>query len=1684
MFDINQITSGIQLGFAANEETTQPLLTSVVDINELSNNEDDNVVCSDFYTRCVLSKPKTLVQHFNAIISAIEEIKSNNDTPDLDAVYSFTGFGPIREVFDTAKDNHAHRREQLSGLLTKEEYSLAREATLTSFYTSHCISNAFWDGIIKAGFSNGRICDPACGTGRLIAPIPTDIKSDSQITLVEYDGLTFKAAEALYPNATIHNEEFQDVKLPQQDIIVSNPPFNSALTSDRTGLNISGLTLHDLFVIKSLMSLRDQGFFFAVLPTSFLDSENNKVRKQAAQLANLVGGVRVPYELFGSDSATKTAVDVLLFQGTTTPDSDCNWIESEECQLDTLIYHVNTAVTSGFIKDLSQPTKGFLFNRESVLYGAIEPENLDNQVYDAVYSVASQANYVDFTHEDAVSQVTVDLANPETVQPFTYNVTTQGEIVFQNDRSFIKCDIPQGGMKYKRILGIIEIANVLTELMDQEASHVAIPAQLDSLRLKLNSLYDAYVAKYGFLSNRANTLAFKQDARIGIVVALEEDYEQGISKSRAKELGCDPIPDKADKATILTERAFTPWELPTSAKSPEDALALCLAFKGGIDFDLIASLLNTDVKTAQSQLLGKAVFFDPAAQEYLLKEVYLSGDVKQKLTEAQALEQIDPMMALNINALKQVIPADVPFSNIDAPMTAHWLPQALIVDFLVKTFGYNESQVKVSYSLGKWGVKVPTMSGNAKALVDFSCKTHSLAKIIDKIYSHGEKIVHTKDTNGNITGVDHKASASLAQAIKKIELKWKDFIAQSGNREQIEELYNEKINRSAPFSASFSGHFYFPDKNPNIDFYPHQNTAIRRGLMTRDHAFLLDIAMGGGKTMIIAAVYHEFVRLGLKNRCGIVVPNHLVNQTAAEWLRLYPNDRSEMLILNSESMSPKHRLDTLLRLKTGSYKFVIIPISTFRKIPAPIDAVKTVVSSRLSELEELKEKADSRHTVRDVENQKRILKEQLKAVTNAYKGEDFASLGFDSLSLDECQMVKNSGYATSHLRGVKGLGTTKASQTSIDVAFKVQYLIDTYANPGVMFCSGTPISNSLIECYGYLRMLAPRLLEAVGITCLDDWSTSFTRITQDYEVNADGTVKLTSRVKEFNNIKELQALYSVMAYTISHEQLKELIPKVKDGNGDLHPAIVPMNGDKPKTKISSITDETLDYMLSLAERSKDFESSPVLNDNALLIISDARKASVSPMMVNPYSDEVFSQKTKDMIISVAAKYHADTVDNSVQLCFVDIGTPDPKKDAEEAHVRALRARVDNGDKEAETELNRMRGVSVNLYRHIKQALVDLGVKEDEIAFVQDCKTDAQKQELFQLANVGRKRVILSTMEKLATGANLQERIAAVHCLCPPLRPSDLDQAVARAIRKGNKLYEKYLELCQAYSVDIIYYALDRSCDAWLYGILEAKSSTIREFRSGQLNARKITIDDDVMTYAEIKAAVTGNKALLEMLQVERELFEENILYRDFLDKTSYAERKIRNNNDTIKNLSLCRVDVNSDHEALIKSVQEGQLALTMLNHRFESLDQKVAEALYMHFSNFRKKCKNSGNEKELTLATLADFEIVARASTWGQLVFVRSTTTKRQFNIDKNLYTKGKLLPAIINRMKAFRQDIEALSNRIVDLENENNELAPVLAEEFDTSKLNRLEMRKIDLIAELADASNDDTNKPLEQVA
>lgn len=1671
MFDTSIITNDINCeglldnSSAGNKPSTQSAAIS-----------NSSAVSSDFYSLSVSSKPITLVQHFNQIVIAIEEIKSKNN-PDLNAIYSFTGFGPIRDIFDKTKNNHAHRREQLLSLLTDHEYSIARESTLSSFYTPHAISNAVWSGLVKSGFSGGRICDPACGTGRLIAPIPNDIKQNSQITLVEYDTLTCRAAKLLYPNAQTHNDEYQNIKMLKQDVIVSNPPYNSIKTTDRSGLNISPLSLHNLFVIKSLMSLRDQGLFLAILPTSFLDSKNNSVRKQAAELANLIGGVRVPYELFNSESATKTAVDVLLFQATTTPISEPDWIDTEECQLDSSVYHTNKAVTSHFINNLSKPTKGFLFNRESVLYSAIEPKNLDTQVYEAVYKLTSTVKYKEFTHND-VPQTHCELLNPETAQEFTYNVTTKNDIVFQNENALIQCDFPKNGMKYKRIKGMIEIANKLTEVMDLESQQqINNSEELELKRQSLNSLYDSYIVKFGFLSNRANTLSFKQDSRIGILVALEEDYQPGISKARAKALGCAPIADTAKKATILTERAFIPWELPTSTKSPEDALALCLAYKGAIDFDLIAKLLNTDYRDAQSNLLGKYVFFDPTAKEYLLKEVYLSGNVKDKLKAAQELEHIEPMLSLNIAALKQVIPADVTFSNITAPLTSHWIPSDLIVDFLVETFGYSKDKIKASYTLGKWNIKVPTVSCNAKALLDYSSKTHSLDKIIDKIFSHGELVVSLKDSDGKIIGVDHEASASLSQAIKKIELKWQDFIAKPKNRILIESEYNEKVNRSAPFSASFTGNYYFPDKNPTFEFYPHQKVAIRRGLMTRDTGFLLDIFMGGGKTAIISSLYHEFVRLGIKKRCAIVVPNHLLMQTAAEWLRIYPNDRSKMLVLNSESMSPKHRLDTLQRLKTGTYTYVIIPISTFRKIPAPNDAVNTVIEQRLDELDDIIARSDSRHTVRDAENQKRSLKEQLKSVTSTYCGEDFATLGFDALCIDESQSTKNSGFATSHLRGVKGLGATKASQTSIDVSFKIRYLLDTFENPGVTLCSGTPISNSIVECYGYLRMLAPRLLESVGIFCLDDWSTAFTRISQDYEVMPDGTIKLSSRVKEFNNIRELQTLYSTIAYTITHEQLATLIPQISDKYGKLHPAIVPMKNGKPTQHISSITDETEQYMLTLAERSRDFQNSQVENDNPLLVISDAKKASISPMMVDALSEEVFSQKTKDMINNVAEKYHADTVDNSVQICFVDIGTPDVKKDIQEQKAQELRERALNGDKNAYAELQMMRGVSVNLYRHIKEALISLGVKEDEIALVPDCKTNQEKQELFQLANTGRKRVLLSTMEKLATGANLQERITAIHCLCPPLRPSDLDQAVARAIRKGNKLYEKYLKLGELYEVDIIYYALDRSCDAWLYGILEAKSTTIRDFRSGHLNARKVTIDDDVMCYAELKACVTGNQSLLEMLKVDRDIFNENILYRDFLDKTSYAQNKINENTSKIDELSQCRKDVNDDHEALIKSLQDSQLAITILGHRFEKVDQNVAESLYLHFSNFRKTYKKSANDKEIVIATISDFEIVARTSFFGQLIFIRSRKTNRMYNIDKKLYTKTKLLPAVFERMKAFKQDIKVLSNRIVQLENEIKELKPVLTERFDTSRLKSLEMKKIELVAELSAANSEVSN-------
>ncbi|MDA0152435.1 N-6 DNA methylase [Vibrio sp. Makdt] len=1664
MFELSALTQ-IAKGVAKAARTIEPQERQVTKAEKLPSTVNAAHV-EDFFSRNMPVVGKTEIQNYELVKAAILELQKP-DPDNLDALYNFNGFGAIRNIFDSSKDSHAKRLKWLSNNLSTNELSAAKEASLTSFYTPVCISTAIWDAFELSGFSTGRILDPAVGSGRLIAPINSQVKADSDLTLIEYDTTSFKVAEALYPNANTINAEFQDVKIPLQDLIVANPPYNSVRTSDRTGLSISAAKLHTFFVLKSLMSLRNKGVGTFIMPTSFMDDSNDKDRKEISKYANLIGAVRVPFELFENNSNTKMSVDVLSFEREQNPELAPTWLDTIESSVGSQYFNMNAALGTDNFINLSKPVEDFLFNKKQVLWSAENKADIEAQVYKAILKSLSNFRYTSFKHKDAVANSDVELANPSSAEPFTFNTTSDNGLVFQSSDGFYDVDATENGIKYKRIQGMIEIARIAEDLFAEECKVSADEKLMELLRTSLNETYNAFVKKCGFISSRANSLAFKRDRRYASLLALEVNYDAGTTKSQSKLTGLEYKAPSAKKAQIFSERAYTPWILPTSAETIKDALDLSLAFTGEVDFELIASLVGETKSRVESSLMGEFIFYDPRERKYVLSDVYLSGDVKSKLELAKQLESTDTRLASNIVALNSVLPKDITLGDITLSMTSAWLPAEILEEFVIEKLGFLNGS-KMVHTLGSWKANL-VGNGDQVAQVEYKTDTHNLRQLLSLIFRFGEQVVKIYGDDNKVIGVDHLATGTLKQAIRNLELDFLAFVEPKA--EIIERCYNEKVNRFAPFMSAYTNAIY-PDLNPSFTPYNHQNGAIQRGISSTGNGLLLDAAIGSGKTAVYAILCHELVRLGLKKRICIEVPNHLVGQTAAEWLRLYPSDRSKLLVLNSKSLSPKERLETLERIKTSEINFVIVPFSTATRITPPMRYVDLEVEKRLEELDEVRTYDESRLTVREVENIKKRLKEQVKKVKANYDGSVcFESLQFDGLFIDEAHAVKNSGYSTSMLKNVKGVGTLEPSNFALDASFKISYLINTYSNSGVVLGTGTSLANSLIEIYGYLRLLAPELAKAASIHCLDDFASYYVSVDESYEIKPEGTVALTRRCKSFNNLEELSALFSSFSFTITSEELLELLPPIVDSQGNDHCAVVPMTGGKPIACEVDISDQELEYMNTLVERAQDYKNSPVINDNALLLISDARKASLSPQAADAHSETVLGSKTLKMIDDVVKSYQRNKGDKTCQICFVDYGTPSKEKDQQEDAANKLRAQADAGCQDSYNELTLMRGVSVNLYRHIKLALVDAGIPENEIAFTQDYDTDSAKQYLYEQINKGNKAVVISTFKKLSTGANIQKRISAIRVLTAPLTPAELWQGIGRGIRQGHELYIKAIKALSTFSVDVVLYALNKSLDAWGYQLLEAKSATISAFRKGTLSGiRQLNLESDVITYGEIKASVSGMQELIELKKNERAIFDEESAYRSFLNKQSFTRNAIDMVKGKIYEDKQLSADALSDFECLIANRDASTLSFSMDGAEFSSVSEVLATAIYDKYSRTRGANLGATSDRFTELFTMSEFSIQTVQIFSSSACFVLGPSG-RKYYLNKNCHNR-KLLPEAIRVIKSFKYVSQEALKRVQKNEDDLSTMTETLGRSYDLSSLRALEARNKELVAALDEAT------------
>lgn len=1675
MFDLTQITQSVSSALKVTKS-----------VNDVNNDSEIHTVSSytDFHSMSGISILNGVAE-IDETIKAIEAIKSNDDH-DLDDIYRFNGFGAIRDVFDGSNIAHDQRREKLSQLLTKEEIEQAKRASLTSFFTDICITKPLWSALESIKFSHARVLEPSCGVGRFIAPIPNEMRQTLDLTLIELDSVSFQACEKLYPNAQTFNNEFQDIKLNTVDLIASNPPFNSILTSDRSGLGINNVKLHELFVLKSLKLLRDGGYLYVVLPTTVMDEKNTTFRKSIASLANLIGGVRVPYQLFEKKTNTKTAVDVLLFKRTLNESVSQSWIEVEEKTCGSSFYSVNKAVRSDLFVNLASAKEDYLFNKKSVLWTANCVTNLEHEVENACFNLfKNEKVYQPHTHEDEKIKAKTDFSISSLIEPFNFGLTDHNEVVYRTTDNFEMIEASEKAMKHKRIAGMITIANLAKKLTSLEASDSSSIIEMNQTRVELNTIYDHYVKKHGFLSNRANSLAFGRDARIATLYALESNYKAGISKQKAKTLGVAPVADQCQKSKIFTERAFLPWSIPEKAQSTEDALALSLAYKGTIDFELIAKLTDQPERAARGELVGKTVFFCPDAQDFLLAEDYLSGDLIKKITIAEKLEEADTRMAANIQALKAALPDRVCFSDIKAAIGSHWLPESLLENFISTTFKLNANSVKVSRHLGRSTLTMPHIT-DPEVQSTFGTETHSVKQVLNKALNNGDLIVKIRDSNGKVIGTDNEASTLLKAAVKEIELSWLSFIDSNKNAVIVENNYNEKMNRFASFKAKFK-RGYYPDLNPNFKPYPHQIAAIRRYLSMSDYGFLVNSSVGSGKTAIMTIAAHESVRLGLRQRVAIVCPAHLTSQIAKEWLSLYPNDNESLLVLDAQSLSPKQRIETLERIKTSGIHYVIIPEPTFKKINAPISSQEHVLNIRKQEVEQSLLTAEERYTVRELENAKVKIEEQLKKLSTLNDVERslcFESLNFQGLMYDEAHRVKNMGFQTAYLKNCRGLGTTEPSQRSLDVQMKVDFLLRKYKNSGVLMATGTAISNSIVESYGWLRCIAPKLLESSDISCLDDFARSFVELSSEYELKADGSVGLVNRVRAFSNLEQLTAMFGVFSITVTSDELEHLLPTIQDPDGNKYPARPPLATGAPISVVCDIDSETQEYMDFLVERAKNYKNSPISGDNSLLMISDAKKSSISPQLVNAASETPMTNKVLKMIENTTTLYNKFALEKGVQLLYVDIGTYDKNKDLEEQYVSNLRTAAkydDFAQAQLDDYCQNNRGVSINLYSHIIEKLVDNGIPRNEIAIVQQYDTDAKKAALYEKLRQGVIRIAITSVEKLSTGCNIQDRIVGTHVLVPPFKPSDLEQLRGRSERIGNVIYANRVksgeQKTNPFELSTFYYAMSCTTDSWLFQILENKASMIKQFTSGNDLNRSLTLDKDVLSFAELKAQVSGNQALLELMSLERNLFDQQVTYRNVMKSKHNAIKQIELNNETINSIEQAIIDCKADLSEFKRCASKG-LTLKVGDNAFKEVNQDVSEMMFLVFADVRRKCKMRADDRTFKIGSIGNFDILSNASMLGATLRLVSHENKRSYQISKSDITKSKILPAIIATIKNLPFRIEEMGQRKISLTKDIDSLIKISKKSYDLEIIKTLERKKLELMKKFEDFEKKDQDK------
>ena len=1377
-------------------------------------------------------------ERFRRNIMAIQLLKKCQEenrfaTPEEQIVLSkYVGWGGLSEAFD--ENNPAWTTEylELSSVLTPEEYASARESTLTAFYTPPEVITAIYKAMEQMGFKDGNLLEPSCGIGNFIGMLP-DAMQDSKIYGVELDTISAGIAQQLYQKTTIVAQGFEETNLPDSffDGVVGNVPFGDFKVSDKR-YDKHKFLIHDYFFAKSLDKLRPGGVMALVTSKGTMDKENSAVRKYIAQRAELLGAIRLPNNTFKGNAGTEVVSDILILQKRDRLiDIEPDWVhlDTDENGIKMNSYFVQHPEM--ILGEMKMVSGRFGMEATCVPY---ENADLAAQLDEAVANIHGEIT--EYETEEELEEEDNSIPADPTVRNFSYTVVDDKIYYRENSRM---TPVEVSATAENRIKGMIVIRNsvrTLIELQTEDYPDSEIKAEQE----RLNRLYDTFSGKYGLINSRANTSAFSQDSSFSLLSALEIIGEDG---------------ELERKADMFSKRTIKPHTPVTSVDTASEALAVSLGEKATIDMDYMMELSGKSENEIFEDLKG-VIFLNPLYEygnsyepKYLMADEYLSGNVREKLRIAKNSAELYPKdYKVNVEALQKVQPKDLTASEISVRLGATWLPPDDVQEFifhLLETPRYAQWNIKVHFSpfTSEWNIEGKSYDkGNVRAYNTYGTSRINAYKIIEETLNLKDVRIfdYTEDDEGRKKAVLNKKETAIAQSKQEmIKQEFQDWIwSDPERRERLCKSYNEKFNSVRPREYDGS-HIIFNGMNPEIELREHQKNAVAHILYGGNT--LLAHAVGAGKTFEMVAAAQESKRLGLCNKSLFVVPNHLTEQWAAEYLQLYP--AANILVATKKDFETKNRKKFCGRIATGDYDAVIIGHSQFEKIPMSIERQRAILEQQLEEITggiaELKRNRGENFSIKQLEKSKKSIKQKLDKLNDQTKKDDvvtFEELGVDRLFVDESHYYKNL-YLYTKMRNVGGIAQTEAQKSS-NLFMKCRYLDEITGGRGTVFATGTPISNSMVELYTIQRYLQYNTLVKNGLQHFDAWASTFGETITAVELTPEGTgYRAKTRFAKFYNLPELMAMFKEIADIKTADMLNLPVPEAKYHNI----AVKPSEMQK-------------EMVASLAERAEQVRGGGVDSsvDNMLKITNDGRKLALDQRMLNDMLPDFEGSKINACVDNIYRIWKENADKKSAQLVFCDLSTP--KNDG-----------------------------TFSVYNDIRKKLIERGIPESEVKFIHEADTDMKKKELFQKTRKGEVRVLLGSTQKMGAGTNVQDKLIALHDVDCPWRPSDLEQRSGRIVRQGNENPQ----------VDIYRYVTEQTFDAYLYQLVEGKQKFASQIMTSKSPVRSAEdIDETALSYAEIKMLATGNPYIKEKMDLDIQVQKLKMLKSNFLSEKYGLEDKV------------------------------------------------------------------------------------------------------------------------------------------------------------------------------------------------